>query len=609
MAAYPVAGRRMTDTPPRSAALATRLEQVAALMQRGALADAERGLHQLLAEAPGEAAAHKAMAMLAVRTGRQPLALQHMQHAAALAPDSAALQCELGCLLAHQGQPLPALDHFRRTIDLQPAFADGWYFLGITLGRLNRDQEALPALRRALALAPGQPRLVEALAQVEFRTGFPDDALPLWRELVRLRPGHDDTLLKLGETLSRIGHHLEARQLYVDALEQRPESPDLWMALAQSEEDNGDRDAAASAYERALALRPDWAFPLSGVLGLLRGKAPEPRVAQAKALQSRSDLPDPDRALIGYELGKVFDGRGEYQAAMASWDDANAARRRMIGEFDLPALQQRVARSLAVFDRALFEQARGGSRDERPVFVVGMPRSGTTLTEQIIGSHAQAHGCGELPDMALIARNLPSRDGSPQQWPHIIEDIDPGSLQQAIDRYLAATTRHAPAEALRLVDKSPMNFYLLGLVALMFPRARVVWCRRDPRDIAVSIYGENFSLSERFATRLEGIGHSINLQNRLMRHWQKVLPLPILELDYEQLVSDIEPQARRLIEFTGLPWDPACLQFHRSDRGVQTPSRWQVRQPVHTRSVGRWKNYAFAMAPLLAALEPDPGAD
>ncbi|MBW8368537.1 MAG: sulfotransferase [Arenimonas sp.] len=599
----------MTDAPPHPAALATRLDHLAALMQRGALADAERGLRQLLAEAPAVAAAHKAMATLALRTGRHPLALEHMHQAAALAPESASLQCELGCLLAHQGQPLPALDYFRRTIDLQPAFADGWYFLGITLARLNRDEEALLPLRRAMALAPGQPRQLESLAQVEFRAGFPDDALPLWQELLRLRPGHDETLLKLGETLGRLGHNLQARQLYVDALEQRPGSADLWMALAQCEEDIGDRDAAASAYERALALRPDWAFPLSGVLGLLRGKAPEPRVAQAKALQARADLPDPDRALIGYELGKVLDGRGEYAAAMASWDDANAARRRMIGEFDLPAQQQRVAQTMAVFDRPLFEQASGGSPDERPVFVVGMPRSGTTLTEQIIGSHAQAHGCGELPDMSLIAHNLPARDGSPQQWPNVIRDLHPGALEQAIQRYLTASTRHAPAGALRLVDKAPMNFHLLGLVALMFPRARVVWCRRDPRDIAVSIYGENFSLSERFATRLEGIGHSINLQNQLMRHWQKVLPLPILELDYEQLVSDIEPQARRLLEFTGLPWDPDCLRFHQSERGVQTPSRWQVRQPVHTRSVGRWKNYAFAMAPLMDVLEPRPRAD
>ena len=151
-----------------------------------------------------------------------------------------------------------------------------------------------------------------------------------------------------------------------------------------------------------------------------------------------------------------------------------------------------------------------------------------------------------------------------------------------------------------------MNFQLLGLIARMFPKARVIWCRRDPRDIAVSIYGENFALTERFATSMAGIGHCINAQIRLMRHWQRIAALPILEVDYEQLVGDLEQQARQLIEFVGLPWDPACLQFHAGERSVQTPSRWQVRQPVHTRSVARWKNYRFALQPLLDVLDSPP---
>ncbi|MBP6627177.1 MAG: sulfotransferase [Arenimonas sp.] len=555
---------------------------------------------------PDSASAQKALATSLAAAGRGPQALQAMARACALEPGSAALRCEYGCLLAHYGDWLPALERFRETVALQPDYADGWYFLGITLTRLQRDEEALAPLRRALALAPDQPRLLESLAQVEFRAGFPADALPLWRRLAALRPDHDDTLLKLGETLGRLGDNDAARSLYLEALQARPDSAELWMALAQSQEDNGDRDGAAVAYEKALALRPGWAFPLSGLLGLRRAKAPEHWVEQARALQAGTSLADADRALVGYELGKVFDGRGEYQAAMASWDDANAARRRIIGEFDLAGLQQRIARSLEIFTPALFRAACGGSQDERPVFVVGMPRSGTTLTEQIIAAHGQGFGCGELPDMALVARNLPNRSGTPQPWPHLPQELPPGALDDGIARYLQAATRGAPPEALRLVDKAPMNYYLLGLVALMFPRARVIWCRRDPRDVAVSIYGENFALSERFATHWEGIGHCINLHNQLMRHWQSVLPLPILELDYEQMVADIEPQARRIVDFIGLPWDPACLDFHQSERGVQTPSRWQVRQPVHTRSVGRWRNYAFALGPFCDVLEDRP---
>lgn len=552
---------------------------------------------------PPSAAEHKRLAQAAVQRGQSTLALQHMQQAAAAEPASAALRCELGCLFAHFGQWPGALAEFHASLWLDESYAPAWHFLGVTLARLGRNDEALPALRRAHALAPSQSNTLDALARLEFLVGFPDDALPLWQELARRQPGNVDTLLKLGETLSRLDRHDDARTLFLDALQASPASADLAMALAQAEEDLGDRDAAQDAYDRALTLRPGWAFPLAGLLGLRRGQVPEPRVTEAEDVLASGRLPDGDQALIGYELGKVFDGRGDYPRAMACWNAANAARRREAGEYDLADLEQRIANSLSTFDRARFDAAaRSGHPDDRLVFVVGMPRSGTTLTEQIIGAHPLAHGCGELSDMALVARHLPARHGKAWQWPHIPEDAPPADLSAATARYLQAVGRDAPAGMRRLVDKAPMNYYQLGLVALMFPRARVVWCRRDPRDIAVSIYGENFSTSERFATRLDGIGHWIRLQEQVMRHWQAVLPLPILELQYESLVSDLEPQARRLLDFCGLDWDPACLEFHRSERGVQTPSRWQVRQPVHTRSVGRWKNYAFALEPLMAAL-------
>ena len=162
-----------------------------------------------------------------------------------------------------------------------------------------------------------------------------------------------------------------------------------------------------------------------------------------------------------------------------------------------------------------------------------------------------------------------------------------------------------PPDALRLIDKAPLNFNELGLISLLFPRARVIWCRRDPRDIAVSVYGENFALDERLANDLGDIGHYINFQTRLMRHWQATLSLPILELVYEDLATCPEPQARRIVDFAGLPWHSACLEFHKNERGVQTPSRWQVKQPIYTRSIGRWKHYQEHLAPLLQVLEPD----
>lgn len=559
--------------------------------------------------APPTAAEHKRLAQAALQAGFGAAALEHMRQACALEPGSAPLRCEYGCLLAASGLNADALAAFNESVALQPGLAEGWHFLGLTLLRLGRTAEALAPLRRARALAPGHLRTLELLAQAEFDAGDPADALPLWRELHALRPGDEAVLLKLGETLSRLDDAGAACMLYRDALARSPGSAGLWMALAQAEEIAGRRDEAEAAYDRALALRPGWAFPLSGVLGLRRGQASEARVAEARALLAGGRLADADQAMLGYELGKVFDGRGEHAAALAAWDAANAARRREAGEPDVAALERRVEATLAVFDRALLARAGElGDPDERPVFVVGMPRSGTTLLEQIIGAHPLAFGAGELPDVALIARGLPARRGNAGQWPHILEDIAPEWLLPSARRYLAAASRHAPPGTRRIVDKYPMNYYLLGFIGLMFPNARFIWCRRDPRDIAVSIYGENFALAERLATSMAGIGHLVRLQERLMHHWQAVLPQPILEFHYETLAREPEAQARRALGFCGLDWDPACLEFHQGERSVQTPSRWQVRQPVHTRSIGRWRHYAAAMPPLLQALGYDPDA-
>lgn len=581
------------------------MREVSTLMQQGALAQAEQRLLHLLAEFPDDPGLHRQMALLASSSGRPELALEHMAQASRLVPDSTEFHFQLGCLLAHAGRYEQALQHFKATTSALSHFADAWYFQGICLVRMNRDTEALPALRCAYRLAPDHGKALDALADLEFRVGYPADALPLWQRLGQLRPDDINVALKKGETYSRLGFHDLAVSGYNEALRQSPDSGDLWMALAQAHEDDGDRQSAQRAYERALALRPGWAFPLAGLLGLQRAKASDELIGTAIRLQQASVLTDPERALIGYELGKVHDGRGEFESAMSSWHDANAARQRMIGSLDPAWLAQRVDRTMREFDPAsLARHAGSGCTDDRFVFVVGMPRSGTTLTEQIMASHPQAFGCGELPDIALIVRNLPLQLKTPLQWPEIASALDPEALSQAIDRYVAASTRHAPAGAIRLIDKAPLNFFHLGLIAMMLPQARVIWCRRDPRDVAVSIYGENFSLEEKLATSLAGIGHYINQQNRLMRHWQSVLPIPILELQYEQLVSSIETESRRIMDFIGLPWDPACLDFHLSERGVQTPSRWQVKQPVHTRSIGRWRNYEAALEPLLEVLDP-----
>ncbi|PPJ43359.1 MULTISPECIES: tetratricopeptide repeat-containing sulfotransferase family protein [unclassified Pseudoxanthomonas] len=548
------------------------------------------------------------VAHAALRLGNATLALAAMARAVELAPNDDELRFQFACLLAHQGRHVEAVVHFRASLLAQPQNAEGRRLLGVTLQRLGRHAEALAPLREAHALAPGHVRILETLAESEFHAGYPDDALPLLQALNDARPGEPRTALRLAETFNRLGRHEEARALLASAAITAEDPSDVLVALAQTAEDQGDRDAARQAYHDALLVRPGWAFPLSGLLGLDRAKADDTLVEHAERLLDDPALPDPDRALLGYELGKVMDGRKRYTDAMQCWRQANDARQRMVGPANLDTFGRQIVTMMETLTAERLQAIHGrwpGNPDPRPLFIVGMPRSGTTLTEQILAAHPSGFGCGELPDIGLIVRNLPGSIGPGATWPECVETLSHDALEAASQRYLRAATRGAPEHALRLVDKLPLNFHELGLISLLFPNARIVWCRRDPRDIAVSVYSENFALEERLANDLGAIGHYINFQTRLMRHWQNSVPLPILELTYEDLARDPEPWARTIIDFAGLPWDPACLEFHQNERGVQTPSRWQVKQPIYTRSIGRWRHYEAYLGPLLDVLEPD----
>lgn len=253
------------------------------------------------------------------------------------------------------------------------------------------------------------------------------------------------------------------------------------------------------------------------------------------------------------------------------------------------ALRRRCDETIRVFTRTKLERARAsGSGEERPVFVVGMPRSGTTLVEQLLASHPQARGCGEMTVLVRMAQRLALLESAGTE--DFVEEAS--SLAGELAReYIEVAAARAGGASLRLVDKQPYNFFHLGLAGLVFPRARAIWCRRDPRDVALSIYSENFAPQSTFATDLSDIAFLIAIQEKLMRHWQRVAPLSIIEIDYESLTSQFETQAKRLVSFVGLDWNPACLDFHANSRPVQTLSKWQVRQPVHSRSVGRWRNY------------------
>jgi hypothetical protein len=320
----------------------------------------------------------------------------------------------------------------------------------------------------------------------------------------------------------------------------------------------------------------------------------------AQAALGDDDTPDEARALVGYGLAKYHDRRGAYMRAAHASLAANAARRRTAGPLDRAGLTARVDGIIATYGAAFFDARAGRGLDtEEPVFIVGLPRSGTTLTEQILSAHPLLHGAGELPDLARLAGRAVADSDHPL-WAAAAR-LDEAGCREYAHLYLEALRRGTTGHPSRISDKSPLNFFQLAFAAVLFPRAKVIHCRRDARDTALSIWMENFRPDQRYATDFDDLAFFAGEYGRLMEHWRSALPLATLDMRYEDTVTDLEGQARRMMDFLGVPWDASCLEYHRAERAIQTPSRWQVRKPIYRGSVGRWRNYRDHLPGLISA--------
>ena len=328
----------------------------------------------------------------------------------------------------------------------------------------------------------------------------------------------------------------------------------------------------------------------------LKEELPDAEFQALQGLISRQDLSDRDRALLHFGLGAVCDVRGLYDQAAAHLETANAlqlAVKTALGLRRDPEKHTRfIDRMIAAFTPDFMARTRGwGAPDPRPVFVVGLPRTGTTLVEQVLASHPRVHGAGELRDVRRIFHALPALVGQPNGDSFdALKLLTPERTRSAARPYLERMDNAAPGTALRVVDKMPDNVQLLGVIALFWPGARVIVCNRDLRDVAVSCWLTGFE-THPWTNNWDLMAQWFANNQRITEHWRRTQPLELLEIRYEHLVTDLEPHARRIVQFLDLDWDRACLGFHRARRVVRTASLVQVRQPIHSRSVGRWKNY------------------
>jgi hypothetical protein len=378
------------------------------------------------------------------------------------------------------------------------------------------------------------------------------------------------------------------------------------MSLGGLHEESGELAEAETAFRDALELQPAFALPHARLATLLRGKLSDADLAALEGRLADPLLADGPRARLLFALGHVLDGRGDFARAADCLHRANALTQelnRMQKREYVPVEHERfVDKLLLAFGPEFFARTLGaGVQTRRPVFIFGLPRSGTTLIEQVLASHSRVYGAGELRLARQTFEAIPSvlrrSDAPVVSVPH----LEPSAIHRLAEQHLEGLRVLDGKPVERVVDKMPDNYLFLGLLAALFPQAAFVHCRRDLRDVAVSCWMTDFR-SIRWANDPEHIAARFRQYHRLMQHWQTVLPVPVHEVVYEQLIDDFETEARRLLAVCGLEWEPACGRFHETARPVRTASVTQVRQPLYRRALARWKHYEGPLADLFARL-------
>jgi tetratricopeptide (TPR) repeat protein len=526
--------------------------------------------------------------------GDKEQAEHYLRQAVAVAPQFAEAWSNLGNLLRAQDKLEEAIRCYRHALQLRPDVAMIHGNLGQALQQQGHLAEAIACYSRAAQLDPRSPRFetfwASALAEQENYAA----AAEHYRKALALAPDHVEAWQGLGNVLLEQGDFTAALEHFETALRLRPNDAETLVSRAAARAELGQLEQAQADYRAALQHDPEHAGAWSVLATHLRDRLPPEDVAAMEALLAREHLSDWRRALLHHGLAHVYDARGQYAWAAEHATQGNAYRRQVWQRQGKTYNRQEhsafVDFLIACFSREWFERTRGWGWDTTmPIFVVGMPRSGTTLVEQILASHPQVHGAGELTTTKDVIDLLPRWMPCRQPPPLCLTEVTAAVTHRAAEEHLTRLRQLQP-HARHIVDKMPDNYLWLGWLATLFPNARFVYVRRDDRDVALSCWFTNFK-QIRWACDQEDIAARIRDHHRIMEHWQTVLPVPLFRVDYESLVLQPESTARQLLDYCGLEWHPNCLAFYRTPRPVRTASLAQVRQPIYQHSLHRWRHY------------------
>lgn len=626
--------RQALNTFPRDANLLCLLG--AALIKQQKARDAEHTLTRAVQMFGDFSRAHEGLAEALIMQGKLAEALESLQRADKLEPGSGSIKMKQAKVLTALGRDDEATTFFEESFKLTPHRED--LVRGLALQRMGNLRDAEKIYREVLTKSPDDVDALRLLAGIAMRAKQWGDAVALLEKALEKAPDYfrgwmdfglahhemENTeeaitaysrAMKLdasksqpytaaGKVKAMVGEHDEALELFEQALQRDATDADAMAGMGHVLKTVGGQDDAIAAYRNCIRHNPDHgeAYWSLANLKTFRFEADE-----VEAMESRVDsdeLSDEARTNFQFALGKAHEDAGNYDRAFEFYEKGNANRRARENYDPVQTIDSH-DEFIEVFDAQLFADCAGvGCESDAPIFIVGLPRSGSTLIEQILASHPEVEGTHELPELSRVGRSAGFRGEDSRPYPYAMLDLDEDEFRELGEDYLERAARHRDLECPRFTDKMPNNFVHVGLVSLILPNAKIIDARRHPLDSCLGSFKQLFARGASNTYSLFEIGEFYLEYIRMMKHWDEVLPGKVLRVNYEDNVSDLEGQVRRILDYCELPFDESCLKFYETDRAVKTASSEQVRKPIYRSSLHLWRRYEAHLEPLVEILEP-----
>jgi tetratricopeptide (TPR) repeat protein len=493
---------------------------------------------------------------------------------------------------------------YRQILARDPDNVEALRLLAIVAASQGHYGDAEVFLQQAVKCAPDFLRARADLVSVQLERDRFDEAIKNAEALIRTDSTLGDSYLLLGNAYGTAGRYDEAVAAYKKTLELAPAHRGAYSGLGNMLKTVGKHDGAIAAYRAGIHHNPELAEAYWSLANLKTFRFEEHEIKAMELLLGKEGLPPESIVQLCNALGLEYENRGNFDRAFTNFRRGNSAQR-ALEQYDPVETEVVNDRLIETFSSKNLKRLGGsGDPDRSPIFIVGLPRSGSTLIEQILASHSMVEGTHELGDLGRLTQQIPKKFGTGDEYPEVMCQLDPEQFSKVGERYIAQTRRHRAGRA-HFVDKNPNNFAHVGLLHLILPGAKIIDARRHPLDSCFGSYKQLFAKGQSFTYDLVEVGEYYLQYRRLMNHWHDALPGFVLEVHYEDVVADLENQVRRILEYCELPWEDECLRFHETDRPVKTASSEQVRRPIYSSSVNLWRNYEAHLDELIEVLEPE----